>query len=224
MPDGGIVSDLGGRERFETVSFKAPIDLRDMSGTPYEMTAQTARSPKSKWRVIGIPGTPSRPYMWTRFVRKAPEDLDVSAVNRAGYGGAWYGDHRRPPVLSLDDQIAALAPLIEGDDRPAIVVGVSYGGALSLKAAMEFPRHIKGAVSVAALITEPRAYVRALLPAGDWPIIKQALPCHLHNAIAEVGGRRDQVGAIFSQLKKYQQPVTILHGNLDTLVPQSDAK
>lgn len=204
--------------------FDTPVSLVDLAGTPYRMSADVAPSAVARWRVIAIPGTPSRPHMWWRFIRRAPADLDVVAVNRAGYGGPMYGAARRPPVISLDDQIAAIWPLIEADTRPAVVVGVSYGGALAFKAALDAPAHVRGVVSVAALVTEPRRWVRAILPAGDWPVIRDALPGYLRNARAEVAGRGDQVDAVFARLKHLPQPVTILHGDRDTLVPQSDAE
>lgn len=189
----------------------------------YEMSAAAAPAPHAKWRIIAIPGTPSRPHMWTRFMRLAPDDLDISAVNRAGYGGPMYGDERRTPVLSFDDQIAAIAPLIEKDERPAVVVGVSYGGALALKAALDFPDRVKGVVTVAALVTEPRGWVLGVLPAAEWPGIRSILPAYLHNARAEVQGRRAQIADVFGRLNELEAPVTIMHGDFDWLVAEQDA-
>ena len=196
---------------------------------PYPMSAQIAPAPTAKWRVIGIPGTPSRPHMWTRFVRRAPADLDVAAVNRAGYGGPMYGAQgspggRRAPVLSFDDQIAAIRPLIEADDRPVVLVGVSYGGALALKAALDLPARIAGVVTVAALVTRPRRWIESVLPLADAPVIRDALPGYLRNARAEVAARDAQIGDVFSRLAGFDRPVTILHGDVDWLVAQRDAE
>ncbi len=209
---------MAGRARVQRIDYKAPI----LGG--YEMSAQVAPAPDAPWRVIAIPGTPSRPHMWSRFVRLAPDDLDVAAVNRAGYGGPMYGEGRRPPVLSFDDQIAAIAPLIEADERPAVVVGVSYGGALALKAALDHPDRIRGVVTVAALVTEPLSWIEKILPIAELPPVRAALPGYLHNARAEVDGRRAQVGAVFDRLKDFDRPATIMHGNVDLLVGQSDAE
>ncbi len=207
--------------RTQRITYTAPI----LGG--YEMTADMALAEEGRasgWRLIAIPGTPSRPHMFSRMLKYAPPDLDVIVPNRAGYGGPMYGDGVRAPVFDFDDQVKAIAPLFEKDDgKRTIALGVSYGGELALKCALDYPDHIAGAMTVAMLVREPRDWVRAIMPLADAPGIKQALPGYLHNSRAEVAARRPQIGPLFDRLKTMIQPVTILHGDLDTLVPQSDA-
>ncbi len=187
----------------------------------YQMSYAHAPS-DGAWRVLAIPGTPSRPHMFSRFIAAAPDDLDVIAVNRAGYGGPVYGPNARAPVLSFDDQVRALAPLFDIDDgKRTIVVGVSYGGALALKTALDYPHRIAGAVTVAMLVREPRRYVLASTRLASLPLVREALPAYLHTARAEVAGRRAQIAPLFARLKDLDIPVTAMHGDLDTLVPIS---
>ncbi|HXI88047.1 MAG TPA: alpha/beta hydrolase [Parvularculaceae bacterium] len=190
----------------------------------YEMTADIAAS-DGEWRVVAIPGTPSRPHMFSRFLREAPADLEVVVPNRAGYGGPLWGRGAREPVLSFDDQIGAMAPLFDKDDgKKTIALGVSYGGALALKATLDYPGRIFGVVTVAALVTEPRSYVAGAMTMADWPGFKHLLPQYAHNARAEVAGRRAQIGPLFERVKTLAVPATIMHGDLDNLVAQSDAR
>lgn len=189
----------------------------------YEMSYDHAPS-EGGWRVVAIPGTPSRPHMFSRFLAEAPDDLEVVVPNRAGYGGPRWGKGARAPVLSFDDQIAAIRPLFDKDDgKRTIVVGVSYGGALALKTALDFPQRIAGVVTVAMLVSEPRPYVLASTRLASLPLIRDVLPGYLHNARAEIEGRRAQTGALFQRLSTLKVPVAILHGDLDTLVPRSAA-
>lgn len=198
--------------RYSRVSYTAPI----LGG--YEMTYDHAPS-DGAWRVLAIPGTPSRPHMFRRFLEQAPDDLEIIVPNRAGYGGPMWGEGVRAPVLSFDDQVAAFAPLIDKDDgKKTIVVGVSYGGALALKTALDFPNRVAGAVMVAMLVSEPRPYVSKSVKLAEWPVVRDVLPGYLHNARKEVAGRREQIGPLFDRLKELKVPVTILHGDLDTLV------
>jgi pimeloyl-ACP methyl ester carboxylesterase len=118
--------------------------------------------------------------------------------------------------------VAAAKPFFEG--KKIVTVGVSYGGELALKAALDFPDRVKGVVTVAALITEPRGYVQPFVDLGGAPLIRSMLPRTLHHARAEVAGRRAQIGPLFSRLKDLKSPVTILHGDIDHLVDLSDAK
>ncbi len=188
----------------------------NIQGGDYPMSGLLAPALKEgAWRVVAIPGTPSRDHVFYRFLAKAPEDMEVAMVSRAGYG-----PKTGEPVLDFDEQVRSIAPLFTKDDgRKTIILGVSYGGALSLKCALDYPDHIVGALTVAMLVNEPRAYVRASLPLALLPGIKQILPKHLHNARQEVAGRRAQIGPLFDRLKTLDIPVTILHGDADTLVP-----
>lgn len=203
--------------RHHRITYEAPI----LGG--YEASADIAPS-DGAWRVLAIPGMPSRPHMFSRMLRLAPPDLELVVPNRPGYGGPRWGKSVRAPVLSFEDQVAAFRPLFDkGDGKKTIAVGVSYGGELALKCALDFPDAVKGAVTVAMLVTEPRPWVQKVIPLAETPGLKQALPHYLHNARAEVAGRRDQIGGLFARLKELQAPVTILHGDLDTLVAKADA-
>jgi pimeloyl-ACP methyl ester carboxylesterase len=202
--------------RVSRIAYRAPI----LGG--YDSWADVKPS-DGKWRVLAIHGTPCRPYMFSRFLAAAPDDVEVVVPFRAGYGGANYGPDVRKPVLSFDDQVQSFRPLIEYGDKRTIALGVSYGGALALKTALDMPDLISGVVTSAALVTEPRAYVLATLPLGEAPGLKQLLPGYLRNARAEITGRRTQIGGVFSRLKDYRLPVSILHGDADHLVSLSDA-
>lgn len=207
-----------GKNRWSRVPYTAPI----LGG--YEMTYDHAPS-DGAWRVLAIPGTPSRPHMFRRFLDQAPDDLEVVVPNRAGYGGPRWGEGVRAPVLSFEDQVAAFAPLFDRDDgKRTIVVGVSYGGALALKTALDFPHRVAGAVTAAMLVSEPRPYVLQSVKLAEWPLIREALPGYLHNARKEVAARRAQIGPLFARLKELKAPVHIMHGDLDTLVPLKAAE
>lgn len=184
---------------------------------------ETPRTGKP-WRVVAIPGTPSRDYVFLRFLARAPADMEVVMVRRAGYGGPHYGSGRLSPVLDFNEQVRAIAPLFQKDDgKQTIIMGVSYGGALALKCALDFPDYIHGAITVAMLVSEPRAYVRSAVSLGGALGVHHALPNYLKTARREVIGRRSQIGPLFDRLKTLKQPVTVMHGNRDTLVPLSAA-
>lgn len=204
-------------KRYSRISYTAPI----LGG--YAATADFAPS-DGGWRVLAIPGTPSRPHMFTRFLEQAPEDLEIVVPNRPGYGGPMWGKGVRAPVLSFDDQVAAFRPFLDNAGaKRTVVLGVSYGGALALKTALDNPARVAGAVTVAMLVTEPRKYVHGAMRLADVWGVRHALPGYLHNARAEIAGRRAQIEPLFARLKELRAPVTIMHGDLDTLVPLSDA-
>lgn len=172
----------------------------------------------SDWRLVMFPGTPARKYLFERMLRLAPDDLEVVLIARPGYARG----HARA-YLDFEDQVAAAQPFFEGGKK-IVALGVSYGGELALKALVDHPDAVKGAVTVAALVTEPRPWVQPFVDLGDAPVVRALLPRTLHYARAEVAGRRTQIGPLFARLKEVTAPVTIIHGNVDHLVSRRDAE
>jgi len=170
------------------------------------------------WRVVMFPGTPARKYLFERMLRTAPADLEVVLLARPGYGRG----HARA-YLDFNDQIAAASPFFEGDKK-VIALGVSYGGELALKALVDRPDAVKGAITVAALINEPRGWVHPFLRLGSTQLVKSVLPRTLGYSVDEIVGRRAQIGPLFARLKDVTAPVTILHGDVDHLVGMNDAR
>lgn len=196
---------------YREITFTAPLR------TPLATQAWVSES-AGDTRLIVFPGTPCRKYLFDRFMPLAPPDLEVVLMMRPGYGRA----HDRP-YTDFEDQVAAARPFLE-DGKRVVTLGVSYGGALALKAALDFPAQVAGAVTVAALVIEPRSYVQPFADLGGAPLVRNILPRHLHHARAELEGRRPQIGPLFARLKHYVKPVTVLHGDLDHLVALKDAQ
>jgi len=211
-------------KRYHPFSYTAPILEGDypMGGLIAPQLAPPENGPA--WRVVVIPGTPSRDYIYYRLLARAPDDMEVVMVRRAGYGGRSYGKGVTNAVLSFDDQVKSIEPVLKlGDKKPTIIMGVSYGGALALKSALEYPDLIHGVFTVAMLVDRPRGYVESAVRLAHLPGIYHALPQHLKNAAREVMGRKSQIGSLFERLPNLTQPVTILHGNRDQLVSLSSA-
>ena len=169
------------------------------------------------WRLVIFPGTPARKYLFERMLRTAPADLEVVLLARPGYAKG-----HTQAYLSFDDQVAAALPFLDGAKK-VVTLGVSYGGELALKALVDHPDKVQGAITVAALVTEPRPWVRPFVDLGGAPVVRSLLPRTLHYARAEVAGRRAQIGPLFDRLKVVRAPVTILHGDVDHLVSRRDA-
>jgi pimeloyl-ACP methyl ester carboxylesterase len=197
--------------RYREVAYEAPLK------TPVKNQAWIAER-DSPWRLVMFPGAPARKYLFERMLRLAPADLEVVLIARPGYARG----HGRA-FLDFDDQVAAARPFFT-DGKRVVALGVSYGGELALKALVDHPAAVKGAVAVAALVTEPRRWTRPFIALGGAPVIRSLLHPTLHHARAEVAGRRDQIGPLLDRLREVRAPVTILHGDVDHLVGRSDAE
>lgn len=197
--------------RLREITYSVPLAL------PIETQALIAES-DGPWRLVVFPGTPCDLGLFDRFLAEAPKALEVVVIARPGFGRG----HDRP-YTSFDDQIAAARRFFE-DGKQVVTLGVSYGGELALKAALDFPHAVQGAVTVAALFTEPRGYVLPFAELAATPVIREVLPRKLRHSRAELAGRRSQIGPLIERLKSYPGPVRILHGDLDHLVALSDAR
>ena len=196
---------------YREISYEAPLK------TPVENQAWIAER-AGDWRLLIYPGTPARKYHFERMLRLAPKDLEVVLLARPGFARG-----HKEAFLNFEDQVAAGLPFIE-DGRKIVTMGVSYGGQLALKALVDHPGKIKGAVTLAALVTEPRDWVHPFLDLGGAPVVRDLVPRHLHLSRAEIAGRRPQIGPLFEKLKAVDAPVTIVHGDADHLVSRRDAR
>jgi len=126
------------------------------------------------------------------------------------------------PVLDFNEQIKILAPLL--DEKRTILLGASYGGALSLNAALKYTRQVEGVITSAALISEPRDYAKKIADFDIPEIIKANAPKKLQRVRAEIHGRRPQIGPLLDRVSQLDIPIEVLHGTLDTLVAKDDAE
>ncbi len=199
---------------YHEITYTAPM------ASPVETDAYIAPD-EGDWRVVVIPGTPCRKRLFTRFLRTAPRGVEIVVIARPGFGKG-----HREVYTDWDDQLAAIKPFLPGGawgDKKVVTLGVSYGGELALKAALDFPEAVRGVVTVAALIDEPHDYALTLEKIGGVAGVEDFVPDRWHKVRAEIAGRRSQIGPLLERLSALDAPVEILHGDFDAVVPKSNA-
>ncbi|MEO1251172.1 MAG: alpha/beta fold hydrolase [Pseudomonadota bacterium] len=196
-------------------TYIAPLD------PPLETQATIAPDP-GEWRLIVFHGTPGNRYIYGRFLRTAHRGVEVVLPARPGFGP---GHARAFP--DFDDQVAVIEPFLPGGpygDKKIVTLGVSYGGELALKAAMDYPDAIVGAVAVSALIDEPHDYALRLERIGSDGRLQDFIPDRWKRVREEIAGRRAQIGPLLERLKDYSGPVEIVHGDFDAIVPKANSE
>lgn len=195
----------------EEFSFPAPLS------EPMETEAYRCGDKDDPWRLIVFPGTPCRKELFYRFLRVAPKGIEVIVLSRPGFGRG----HKKP-ILDFKEQAKTARPFL--GEKKTIVLGVSYGGGLALTTALENPGDVHGVVTVAALVTEPFDYAKALADLGGHPWVRPLVPNRLHIVRAEIEGRRAQIGPLWERLDELKVPIEVVHGDFDSLVSLSDAE
>jgi pimeloyl-ACP methyl ester carboxylesterase len=190
-----------------------------------ETQAYSAADP-GEWRLYIFHGTPANRYLYRRFLRTAPPGIEVVLPARPGFG---VGHEQSYP--DFDDQIAAMKPFLPKShgggafgDKKIITLGVSYGGELAMKAALDYPEAVAGAVAVSSLIDEPHDYALQLEKLGGDSRIEEYVPDRWKKVREEVAGRRSQIGPLLARLQDYEGPIEILHGDFDGIVPKSNSQ
>ena len=200
---------------FREVAYTAPLS------EPLENDA-FHRPGEGDWRVIVFPGTPCNKLLFSRFLMTAPAGLDMVVLSRPGFGRG-----HAQVYTDFDEQVAAAKPFLPGGefgDKKVITLGVSYGGELALKAALDFPEAVKGVVTVAALIDEPHDYALELEKLGSVNGIEPYVPNRWLKVRKEITGRRAQIGPLLERAAQIEAPVEVIHGDFDGIVPKSNAK
>ncbi|MEL6212960.1 MAG: alpha/beta fold hydrolase [Pseudomonadota bacterium] len=205
--------------RYRDITYTAPLR------SPLETQALFAEDP-GDWRLIIFHGTPANRYLYRRFIQTAPAGIDVVLPARPGFGRG-----HPEAVTDFDEQVAAIRPFLPAScgggaygDKKIITLGVSYGGELALKAALDFPEAVRGVVTVAALIDEPHDYALTLERLGRDERIEDYVPNRWKKVRDEVAGRRDQIGPLLDAVANLRAPVEVVHGDFDAIVPKSNAE
>lgn len=174
-----------------------------------------------KQLIIFVHGTPGS-YSAFRSYLNDPvmqERFHMISVTRPGWRND--GDEKVP---SLDEQAAALLPLIEMDrsGEGVLLMGHSYGGPVIARTAMNYSEQIAGLVFVATTgdpqLSGPRWYNRfaVVLP-------RFVLGASLKGANAEIMPLRPQLEAMLPRWQDLTMPVLIVQGDKDRLVHPDNA-
>ena len=168
-------------------------------------------------RVIFVHGTPGDAASnWNGLLRNVPDGFEFIAVDRPGFG------FTRPKgdVVELDAQAAALAPLLATrNGKKTILAGHSLGGPVVAAAAANYPEEVGGILVLAGALDPDLEDVRFIQHFGNVPPISWLLPRMFRNANRELIALEDELRLLEPKLARIKQPVTIVHGTEDKLVP-----
>ncbi len=176
---------------------------------------------QSKQLIIFVHGTPGS-YSAFRSYLNDPvmqEKFHMISVTRPG----WRNDEDAK-VPSLDEQAAALRPLLEMDQsgKGALLMGHSYGGPVIARTAMNYSDLIAGLIFVATTgdpeLSGPRWYNRFAVA-----LPRFVLGASLKGANAEIMPLRPQLEAMRPRWQDLTMPVLIVQGSKDRLVHPGNA-
>ena len=101
-----------------------------VNGTQVSYTRAGSGAP-----IILLHSSASSKEQWDAVRHRLQDRFEVLAADLHGYGGT--GDWRGPGQLTLSGEAALVAALMEHCGEPVHLVGHSYGGAVTLRVALE---------------------------------------------------------------------------------------
>ena len=171
-------------------------------------------------RVIFIHGTPGDAGgNWYNMLKNVPEGFEFIAVDRPGFGFT----SPKKQLVELDAQAATLAPLFETrNGKKTILAGHSLGGPIVAAAAANYPDLVGGILVLAGALDPDLEDVLFIQYIGDVPPISWLLPKVMRHSNRELIALEDELRLLQPKLSSIEQPVTIIHGTDDELVPYAN--
>lgn len=171
-------------------------------------------------RVIFVHGTPGDAGgNWYNMLKNVPDGFEFIAVDRPGFGFT----QPKKQLVELDAQAAALAPLFETrNGKKTILAGHSLGGPIVAAAAANYPDRVGGILVLAGALDPDLEDVLFIQYVGDVPPISWLLPKVMRHSNRELIALEDELRLLQPKLASIEQPVTIIHGTDDELVPYAN--
>lgn len=204
---------------FISDEFIARETIRSDVGKGIELSYLRSGDPNGQ-RIIFVHGTPGDAAgNWLDLLRNVPDGYEFIAVDRPGFGFT----KPRKQMVALDDQVDALAPLfVTRNGKPTILAGHSLGGPIVAAAAANYPDEIGGIAILAGALDPDLEDVLFIQYVGNIPPISWLLPSFARNANRELIALEDELRLLQPKLASIQQPVVIVHGTEDDLVPYAN--
>jgi pimeloyl-ACP methyl ester carboxylesterase len=123
-------------------------------------------------------------------------------------------------MVRLDDQAAALVPLFPTKNGQKIILaGHSLGGSIVGAAAVNYPDQVGGILILAGALDPDLEDVLFIQYIGDLPPFSWFLPKVAQHSNRELIALEGELRLLEPKLPLIKQPVTLIHGTDDDLVP-----
>lgn len=165
-----------------------------------------------------VHGSPGASSAWSAYLRDTSlyEHFRLLVVDRPGFGYSQFGAVEK----SLSGQVEALRAVLEVVNvREVILAGHSLGGPVIAKFAMQYPGQILGLVFLAASVDPDLEPVYWWQKPLDHPALSWLLPPAFRVSNSEIIPLKSELEKMKMDWPEISQPMLILHGDMDRLVP-----
>ncbi len=175
--------------------------------------------------VHGTPGTASDWDLVFEELSGRGSDCEVVALDRPGFGENVNWSRAEEWKIQLDCFRSILLDRAKGEGR-LVIVGHSYGAALALGLAerLDADDCVSGLILVSGVLSpkeqQCRWYHRVVLN----PIVGSVLPRRYVQSAKEMSAVESHIEALDSTWSRLAFPVTLIHGDEDSLIPIENSR
>lgn len=173
--------------------------------------------------VIFVHGSPGSWGTFMRFMghKGLLGKAKLISVDRPGFGESGRGAAEK----SIRMQAAAIQPILAryARQKPAILVGHSFGGPVIARLAMDYPELVGGLILVAPSIDPDLEKTKWYQIPADWKAFSWMLPTDLVTTNREILPLKRELEEMLPLWSAIRVPVTLIQGEKDRLVPPANA-
>ena len=201
-------------------SERADITLGYVDGTTRRLRYLQVGEDSTKPLLVFIHGSPSSSAFWIEMMRDSSlaARANLLAIDRPGYGGSGLGK----AMISVQEQAENVVEVIksrrQSDEQPVVIHGSSYGGTVSARIAMDYPKMVDGLLLQSASMAPEEEYIYWVSrPSTHWSI-RWALPSSIRTANREKLNHQAQLEDMVDEWENIDASTVIVHGTDDWLI------
>lgn len=175
--------------------------------------------------VLLIHGSPSSMSVFNDLIVHTDllQRAKVYAVDRPGYGFSNFGKTMR----SIKKQAAMIVPILDSINKaagPVVVMGVSYGGPVASRLAMDYPDLVDGLVLGAPAIAPGEEKIYTISYLMTMELTKRLFPTMLVVASEEKFSHEKELKKMLPLWENVDKPIIYIQGEDDDLIYTSNAE
>lgn len=212
-----LATESGAKWLFNDIPNQHIVVKHTTSGLRYVCIGDTSKTP-----LMLIHGAPGSLYDWKSFAKyeRIYSQFHLLIVERPGYGGT----RPRKAEPSIKIQAERIAEVLEQErTTDAVVMGHSYGGPIAILLGGIQPHRIAHIYGLSGQYDPDDEITFRISHLINYKIFKYLLPRFIWASNVEKLTHPDGLREILPEYEQVKVPITLVHGNKDSLVPYNNS-